>query len=151
MDITGNMWYMWFYLLQSGILKQDLMQSCNHYECYIITSLRNQIVLTHSGWVTHICSSKLIIIGSDNGLSPGWRQVIIWSNAEIVLIRTSGTNFSETLSEIRTFSIEKMHLKMFSGNWRPFCFGLNVLNKIWCNDVIIMSALSLPYSGTKLF
>ena len=30
-------------------------------------------VLTHWGRVTHICVSKLTIIGSDNGLSPGRR------------------------------------------------------------------------------
>ena len=30
--------------------------------------------LTHWGRVTHICVSKLTIIGSDNGLSPGRRQ-----------------------------------------------------------------------------
>ena len=35
---------------------------------------------THWGWVTHICVSKLTIIGSDNnGLSPGQRQAIIWN------------------------------------------------------------------------
>ena len=43
-------------------------------------------VLTHWGRVTHICVSKLIIIGSDNGLSPGRRQAIIWTNAEILSI-----------------------------------------------------------------
>ena len=31
--------------------------------------------------------SKLIIIGSNNGLSPDRRQVIIWTNARILLIR----------------------------------------------------------------
>ena len=30
--------------------------------------------LTHWGRVTHICVGKLTIIGSDYGLSPGWRQ-----------------------------------------------------------------------------
>ena len=44
---------------------------------------------------THICVNKLTIIGSDNGLSPGQCQAIIWTNAGIVLIWTSGTNFSE--------------------------------------------------------
>ena len=34
-------------------------------------------VLTHWGRVTHICVSKLSILGSDNGLSPGRRQAII--------------------------------------------------------------------------
>ena len=36
---------------------------------------------THWGWVTNICISKLTITGSDNGLSPGRRQAIIWTNA----------------------------------------------------------------------
>ena len=33
--------------------------------------------LTRWGWVMHICVSKLSILGSDNGLSPGRRQAII--------------------------------------------------------------------------
>ena len=56
--------------------------------------------LTHWGRVTHICVSKLTIIGSDNGLSPGWRQAIIWTNAGILLIGTLRTNFSEILGKI---------------------------------------------------
>ena len=74
----------------------------------------------------HICISKLAIIGSDNGLSPGRRQDIIWTNAGM-LIRTLGTNFTEILSEIHIFSFKKIHLKMLSGKRRPFCLGLNVL------------------------
>ena len=42
--------------------------------------------LTHWGRVTHICIVKLTVIGSDNGLSPGRRQAIIWTNAGILLI-----------------------------------------------------------------
>ena len=84
-------------------------------------------ILTHWGRVTHICVSKLTIIVSDNGLSPGRRQDIIWPNTGILLIWTSGTNFSEILNEIRTFSFKKMHLKMSSGKWRPSCLSLNVL------------------------
>ena len=83
---------------------------------------------THWGRVTHICVSKLTIIGSDNGLSPGRRQAVIWTNAGILLIAPSGTNFSEILIELHTFPFMKMHLKMSSGNWRPFCLSLNVLN-----------------------
>ena len=52
-------------------------------------------VLTHWGRVKHMCVSELTIIGSDNGLSPGRRQAIIWTNARILLIEPSGTNFSE--------------------------------------------------------
>ena len=36
--------------------------------------------------MTHICLSKLTTIGSDNGLSPGQRQAIIWTNEGILLI-----------------------------------------------------------------
>ena len=85
------------------------------------------IVLTHWGRVTHICVVKLTIIGSDNGLSPGRRQTIIWTNAEILLIWPLGTNFIEILIGIQTFSFKKMHLKMSSAKLRPFCIGLNVL------------------------
>ena len=84
--------------------------------------------LTHWGRVTHICVSKLTIIGPDNGLSPGRRQAIIWTNTGILLIGPLGTNFSENLSGIQTFSFKKMPLKMSSGKWRPSCLGLNVLN-----------------------
>ena len=83
--------------------------------------------LTHWGRVTHICVSKLTTIGSDNGLSPGRRQAIIWTNAGILLIWPLGTNFSEILIGIQTFSIKKMHLKMSSAKRRPFGLGLNVL------------------------
>ena len=69
---------------------------------------------------------KLTIIGSDNGLSPGRRQAIIWTNDGILLIRTFRTHFSEIISEINTFSFKEIHLKMSSGSWRLFCLGLNV-------------------------
>ena len=87
----------------------------------------NQYCLTLWGRVTHICVSKLTIIGSYNGLSPGRRQAIIWTNAGILLIRTLGTNFSEILSKIHTFSFKNMHFKMSSAKWRQLCLGLNVL------------------------
>ena len=83
--------------------------------------------LTQWGRVTHICISKLTIIVSDNVLSPGRRQAIIWTNAGILLIGTLGTNFSEILSKIHTFSFKKMHLKTLSTKWWPSCLGLNVL------------------------
>ena len=67
--------------------------------------------LTHWGRVTHICVSKLFITGSDNGLSPDRRQAIIWTNVRILFIGPLGTNFSEILIEILTFSFKKMRLK----------------------------------------
>ena len=94
-----------------------------------IRALQYCSALTHWGQVTHICVSKLTIIGSDNGLSPGRRQAIIWTNTWILLIGPSGTKFNEIVFEIHTFSFKKMHLKMSSAKWCPFCLGPNVL--IW--------------------
>ena len=72
----------------------------------------------------HICVGNPTFIGSDNGLTPGRRQTIIWTNAAILLIETLGTNFSEIL----TFSFMKIRLKMSSAKWQSFCLGLDVLN-----------------------
>ena len=85
------------------------------------------LYLTHWGLVTHICVRKLTIICSDNGLSPDRRQAIIWTNAGLLLIGPLGTNFSEILIEILTFSFKKMRLKVPSVKRWPFCLGLNVL------------------------
>ena len=94
------------------------------YEVTVFTCTTN---LTHWGRATHICVGKLTTIGSDNGLSPRWRQVIIWTIAGILLIGPLGTNFSEIKIGIQTFSSQKMHLKMSSAKWRPSYIGLNVL------------------------
>ena len=102
----------------------------------------SQWALTHWGRVTHICISKLTIIGSDNGLSPGRRQAIICTNDGILLIGALGTNFSEILIEIQTFSPWKNRLKVSSAKWQPFCLGLNEL--MWklfpSYDIIMVEA-----------
>ena len=85
----------------------------------------NQLI--HWGQATHIWVSKLTIIGSDNGLSPDRHQAIIWTNTGLLLIGPLGTNFSEILIAILTFSFKKMRLKVSSAKRRPFCLGLNVL------------------------
>ena len=100
--------------------------------------------LTHWGLVTHICVGKPITIGSDSGLSPERRQAIIWINAGILLIGPLGTNFSEILTGIQTFSFKKIHLKMSSGKWRPFCLGLNVLND---NKAVDMTTVSFQWNA----
>ena len=50
-------------------------------KCLVIFSLSHvfQVDLIHWGRVTHICIGNLTIIGSDNDLSPGRRQAIIWT------------------------------------------------------------------------
>ena len=84
-------------------------------------------VLIHWGRATHICVNKRTIIGSDKGLSPSRRQAIIRTNAGILLIRPLGTNFSEILVEIQTFSLKKIRLKMSSAKCCSFRLGLNML------------------------
>ena len=76
---------------------------------------------------TDTCVCKLTIIGSDNGMSPGRRPAIIWTNAGILLISPVGTNFNEILIKIHRFSFKKMHLKISSAKRWPFCLGLNEL------------------------
>ena len=56
--------------------------------------------------------NEIISIGSDNGLSPGQRQAIIWTNAGIVLTGPLQTNFGEILIKIHTLYFKKMHMKM---------------------------------------
>ena len=79
--------------------------------------------------MTHICVFNLTTIGSDNGLTPGRRQAIIWTNDGIALIGPSGTHFSEILIEIHSFSFQKIYLKISSAKWRLFCLGLNVFQR----------------------
>ena len=92
--------------------------------------------------MTHICVIKPTTIDLDKGLLPGLCQAIISTNAWILLILTLGTNFSEILSEIHTFSFKKMHLKLLSEKWWQFCPGLYGLKDL--ADKYTNSEISLP-------
>ena len=114
------------------VLLQLLVPSLMHWYRYKMTHWDMYFVyyaLTHWGRVTHICDSRSTIIGSDNGLSPGRRQAIIWTDAGILLIGPLETNLSEIFIGIYTFSFKKMHLEMSTWKLRSFfCFGLDVLS-----------------------
>ena len=105
--------------------------------------------LTHWGRVTHICVGNLTTISSDNGLSPGRHQAIIWTNAGVLLIGPLATNFSEILIEILTFLFTKMRLNVSCAKWRPCCLDLNVLKvKFYCVDVITEErSVSISFSN----
>ena len=82
----------------------------------------------HSGaieaeWGVYV--GNLTTISSDNGLSPGRRQAIIWTNAGTLL----GTNCAEVLMETQTFSPTKIGLKLPSAKCCPFHLGLSVLKE----------------------
>ena len=51
--------------------------------------------LPHWGQVMYICIGNPTIIVPDNGLLPVGHQVIIWTNARILLIRPLEINLSE--------------------------------------------------------
>ena len=87
--------------------------------------------LRQSDAYLHQCISKVTNIGSDNGLSSSRHLAIIWINAEILLIRPLGTNSNEILIKIPNFSFMKMHLKILSAKWRPFCPGGDDLTLKW--------------------
>ena len=114
---------------------------------YVLIPLKNLAHkgLTLWGWVMHICVGNLTIIGSDNGLSPGRRQAIIWTNAWLLLIETLGTIFSA----IQAFSFKKMHLKMSYAKWHPFWFSLNVLTYWGLNVMAKILQKPLPPVMTK--
>ena len=112
-------------------------QAINHYLSQYWPSITWLFDITGPQWLnslrlsdTYICISNPTIIGSDNGLSPCWLQAVIWTNAGVIFIGPLGTNFSEILIEIHTFSFKKMHLEMLSGKCQPFCLNLNVLTPL---------------------
>ena len=95
----------------------------------------HKYVLTHWGRVMHICVSELTIIGSDNGLSPGRRQAIIWTIAGILWIGPLGTNFSEILIEIYTFSFRKCIWKCRLEN------GGHFVSASMCQEALVFNHL----------
>ena len=53
-------------------------------------------------------------------------QAITWTNSDVKSVGLWGTNFSKICIKIQ-FSLWKKHLKMMSGKYAPFRFGLNAL------------------------
>ena len=118
-----------FYTNRRNLPQQRYHDGCNSNHMCIFNPGRVEFIQeTHWGRVMHICVGNLTIIGSDNGLSPGRHQAIIWTNAGILSIGSLETNLSEILVEIFTFSFKKMYLKVSSAKWRPFCLGLNAIH-----------------------
>ena len=87
-------------------------------------------MLLYSGWLlnssppraAYMCQwikSALIQIMA----SPIRHQAIISTNAGLLSIRPLGTNFSQILIKIQNLLFMKMHLKISSAEWRPFCPG----------------------------
>ena len=91
------------------------------------TCTQGFIHVTNGSRVTHICISKLTIIGSDRGLFPSWHQAIIWTNAWILLIWPCGTYFNGFFEQYSYISIQENALENVVWKWQPFSLALNVL------------------------
>ena len=87
----------------------SMSMAMSGYGC-VITSHQ----LTHWGPNTICASITYAINGSDNGLSSVQHQIIIWTNAWILLIGCLGKHFSDTFIQIEAFSFKKMYLKVQS-------------------------------------
>ena len=97
---------------------QPITGQATEVTCPVIA--RAQLIST----LCHIYASvNRVSIGSDNSLSPILCQSIICTNAGLLSIEPLEINFSEILMKIQTFSFSKIHLKISSPEWRPFCPG----------------------------
>ena len=59
--------------------------------------------------------------------------------SDILPIGPLGTHLNEISFEIKKFSCKKMHLKIPSGKWQPFCLSLNVYHSVILNYFIMNS------------
>ena len=86
--------------------------------------------------MAHICVSKLTTIGSDNSLSPGRRQSIIWTNVGISLIGPWGTHFYEIFIKMQQSSLQKCvckcRLKKAAILSRPQCVKPYDISQLRC-------------------
>ena len=144
---AGKLWQSWsMYASRCNASKIDEFPWVNG----LVIQTWDDQQLTHWDRLTHICFSELTTTGPDNGLSPGRRQAIIWTNAGMLFIGPIGTNFNEILIKIHIFSFKKMHLKMSSAKWRPFCLGLNVLKPTFVVAIVHSSVSQQPQEKCHL-
>ena len=115
-----------------------------HYHSYFAYDVQvrllacSQLIITES--CINVCSfmhlplvyasMNWVSIGSDNGLSPGQHQTIIWSNAGILSIRAQTTHFNEILFWIQILSLKKCVWTCLRWNGDHFVQGGDEL-KIW--------------------
>ena len=102
--------------------------------------------LTHWGRATHICVSEITIIGTDNGLSPGRHQAIIWINAGLLQIGHLGKASMIFFIKTHTFSLKKIHLIMSPGKLRPFLVSASMC-EWWRHNMEAFTAILVVCEG----
>ena len=68
--------------------------------CWVSNWLYVSSNMINNSFRPNFAAVNSIIIGSDNGLSPGRRQTIIWTNTAVLLIGHLGRNVCETGSNL---------------------------------------------------
>ena len=92
------------------------------------------IAIAHWGRVTHICVDKLIIIGSDNGLSPDRRQASHYLNQCSIIVNWILANIFQwkfnqnTAIFIEDYARENVVCEMASTLSRPQCVKTAINN-----------------------
>ena len=138
--LMGHIWPAWYinsyssglYSLWLLHLGSELYNGANKNGAILKNIGNIERNLTHSGRVMHICVSKLTIIASENGVSPGRHQAIIWTNAEILLIGHLVKTIKWNLKHNLYIFMQEMHFKMSSGKWRPQCVNLKPHQRKYC-------------------
>ena len=109
------------------------ISACMCYKIIFRMSLRNynQLKFVKTGTVKgiliihHPDSYNSIIIGSDNGLSSGRHQVIIWTNFWNITDWTLWNKVQWNFKRNSNIFIQENVFKMSSEKRRPFCLGFN--------------------------
>ena len=99
--------------IRSGLFGDNMKHMCNFYKSGILRQSRLFNSLRPGDAYMRRQHSNLLV-------RPVRCQAIIWSNAGILSIGPLGRNFSESLNEIQTSSLRKMHLKISSAKWHYF-------------------------------
>ena len=100
--------------------------------------------------MTQICVGKLTIIGSDNGLSPGRRQAIIWTKcwniANLTLMNKFQWYFYQnSIIFIPENELENVVCEMASILSRPQCVNNSVAVRYKKSISIIETVISIDY------
>ena len=99
-----------------------MTQSWGHTHTHPMASTNLHLLL-------HISLSQQGQHGSGNGLSPVRRQAITWTNADLLSIGPSGTNFSEIWIKTQNFSFMKMFFSDHLRNGSHFVKGIYELTE----------------------
>ena len=125
------MWFMWLNWRKSIFYP---VTAPNDSKCWhIVTSSIQEPVASNCDVTMTDCSR---VVAMDAFLAYFVNPVFQHGASLVLLIGPLGTNFSEILIEILTFSFKKIRLKVSSAKRWPFCLGLNVLNKTLCFSIL---------------